>query len=176
LSKYNINDVLTRGFPYLINTLFDAIFTILGIIVGSSFGSSIDIRAIIRTMVTASISLGVSSGFSVYEAQSIQEERRIDNIEEAMLTDLEGTMITEESRTLTILSALLVFLTPLFACMVTLIPFMFAFFGLISIERSGLYSIVVDLILIFLSGLVFGGEKRLLKGIRMTCTLKERVL
>jgi hypothetical protein len=52
--------------------------------------------------------------------------------------------------------------------MVTLIPFMFAFFGLISIERSGLYSIVVDLILIFLSGLVFGGEKRLLKGIRMT--------
>jgi predicted membrane protein (TIGR00267 family) len=168
LSNKRLSDVLTRGFPYLINTLFDAIFTILGIVVGSSFGSSIDIRAIIGTMVTASLSLGVSSGFSVYEAQSIQEDRRIDKIEEAMLTDLEGTVITEESRMLTVLSALLVFLTPLFACLVTLIPFLFVLFGLIGIERSVFYSIVIDLILIFLSGLVFGGEKRLLKGIRLT--------
>ena len=90
MSNKRFSDVLTRGFPYIINTLFDAIFTILGIVVGSSFGLSIDIRAITSTMVTASLSLGVSSGFSVYEAQSIQEDRRIDKIEEAMLTDLEG--------------------------------------------------------------------------------------
>lgn len=168
MSNNRFSDVLSRGLPYLINTLFDAIFTILGIVVGNAFGSVIDTRAIIGTMVTASISLGVSSGFSVYEAESIQEEKRIDQIEEALITDLEGTMITEKSRTVTILSALLVFLTPLFACMVTLVPFSFVMFGIISVERSILYTILIDLSLIFLSGLAFGGEKRVFKGIRMT--------
>jgi predicted membrane protein (TIGR00267 family) len=168
LSKNRFSAVLSRGLPYLINTLFDVIFTILGIVVGNAFGSVIDTRAIIGTMVTASISLGVSSGFSVYEAESIQEEKRIDQIEEALLTDLEGTMITEESRAVTIFSALLVFLTPLFACMITLIPFAFVLYGIISIERSILYTVLIDLSLIFLSGLAFGGEKRIFKGIRMT--------
>jgi predicted membrane protein (TIGR00267 family) len=166
LSNNRFITVLERSFPYLINTLFDAIFTILGIVVGSA--SFIDTRAIIGTMVTASISLGVSSGFSVYEAESLQEEKRIDEIEKALLTDLEGTMITEESRKVTIFSALLVFLTPLFACMVTLIPFVFVLIGLVSAEKSFFYIILIDLSFIFLSGLVFGGKKRLLKGIRMT--------
>jgi predicted membrane protein (TIGR00267 family) len=167
MSNSRFSAVLSRGLPYLINTLFDAIFTILGIVVGNAFGSFIDTRAIIGTIVTASISLGVSSGFSVYEAESIREEKRIDQIEEALLTDLEGTMITEESRAVTIFSALLVFLTPLFACMVTLIPFVFVLFGILSLERSILYAILIDLSLIFLSGLAFGGEKRVLKGLRM---------
>jgi hypothetical protein len=119
-------------------------------------------------MVTASISLGASSGFSVYEAESIQEEKRIDEIEEAMLEDLEDTMITVESRTITVFSSLLIFLIPLFVCMVTLIPFAFVLFGLVSVERSFIYIVIIDLSLIFLTGLAFGGEKRLFKGIRMT--------
>jgi predicted membrane protein (TIGR00267 family) len=166
LSNSRFSAVRERSFPYLINTLFDAIFTILGIVVGGA--SYIDARAIIGTIVTASISLGVSSGFSVYEAESLQEEKRIDKIEEALPTDLKGTMITEESRIVTIFSALLVFLTPLFACMVTLIPFAFVLFGFVSVERSFFYIILINLSFIFLSGLVFGGEKRLFKGIRMT--------
>jgi predicted membrane protein (TIGR00267 family) len=168
LYNNKFKNVLSKGLPYLINTLFDAIFTLLGIIVGSAFGSTIDTRAIIGTMITASISLGISSGFSVYEAESIQEEKRIDLIEEALLTDLEGTMITKESRTITIFSALLVLFTPLFACIVSLIPFVFVLFGLVNVENSILYIIVIDLSLIFLSGLAFGGEKRIFKGVRMT--------
>jgi VIT1/CCC1 family predicted Fe2+/Mn2+ transporter len=119
-------------------------------------------------MITASISLGLSSGFSVYEAQSIQEQKRIDKIEEAMLTDLEETVITEESNMLTILSAFLVFLTPLFACIFSLIPFVFVLLGFLSLENSVFVAIVIDLLIIFFSGLMFGGEKRLYRGIRMT--------
>lgn len=160
-------DVVTRGLPYLINTLFDSIFTILGIVVGGAFSSVIDIRAIIGTMTIASISLGVSSGFSVYEAETIQEERRISKIEEALLTDLEDTVITEKSKLVTILSAVLVFFTPLLTCVVTLIPFILVHFGLIGANRSILYAVAIDMLLLFFTGIVFGGERRLLKGIRM---------
>lgn len=135
---------------------------------GSAFGSTFEIRAIIGTMVTASISLGVSSGFSVYEAESMQEEKRISSIEEALITDLEDTLITEESKTNTIFSALLVFLTPLVACTFSLIPFVFVFLGILSMDNSVILAIVIDLSLIFLSGLAFGGKNRLLKGVRMT--------
>ena len=160
--------VVSRGIPYLINTLFDSIFTILGIVVGGAFGSIIDIRAIIGTIVIASISLGVSSGFSVYEAETIQEERRINKIEEALLTDLENTVITEESKLLTILSAILVFFTPILTCIITLIPFFLVNFGIIGPNRSIFYAVAIDLLLLFFTGMVFGGERRLLKGIRMT--------
>ena len=159
---------MSRGLPYIINTLFDSIFTILGIVVGGAFSSVIDIRAIIGTMTIASISLGVSSGFSVYEAETIQEERRISKIEEALLTDLEDTVITEKSRLVTILSSILVFFTPLLTCIITLIPFILVHFGLIGPNRSIIYAVAIDMLLLFFTGIVFGGERRLLKGIRMT--------
>ncbi len=154
--------------PYLINTLFDAIFTILGIVVGSAFGSVIDTRAIMGTMIIASISLGVSSGFSVYEAELIQEEKRINKIEEALLTDLENTLIKEHSKAVTSLAAILVFITPILACAVTLTPFILVNYGLIGPGRSISIAVIIDLLLIFTAGLVFGGEKRFIKGIRMT--------
>ena len=113
MSRISYKLVISRGLPYLINTLFDGVFTILGIVIGSAFGSVIETRAIVGTIITASISLGTSSGFSVYEAETLQEEKRIDKIEEALLTNLENTLITEDSKMITILSLILVFLTPL---------------------------------------------------------------
>jgi hypothetical protein len=89
-------------------------------------------------------------------------------IEEALLTDLEGTMITEESRTITIFSAFFVFITPLLACVLSLIPFLFTLIGVTNLEQSFIFIVGIDLSLIFLFGLAFGGEKRLLKGVRMT--------
>ena len=71
-------------------------------------------------------------------------------------------------KTITIFSALLVLFTPLLACMISLIPFYFVFIGVIDIEKSIIFTIGVDLSLIFLSGLAFGGEKRFIKGVRMT--------
>ena len=105
MSESLISDVKERAIPYIINTLFDSVFTIMGIVIGSAFSATIDIRAIIGTIITASLSLGVSSGFSVYEAETLQEEKRIDEIEEALLEDLENTVITEESMRVTLFSS-----------------------------------------------------------------------
>lgn len=168
LSRIDIDQVISRALPYIINTLFDAVFTILGIVVGSAFGSAVNLRVIIGTIITASISLGTSSGFSVYEAETIQEEKRIDEIEEALISDLENTMITELSRSVTLLSALLIFLTPIFVCVLTILPFVLVYLDFTNIGTSAIYAVIIDLLLIFIFGYVFGGGNRLLKGLRMT--------
>lgn len=161
------NEIRERAIPYIINTLFDAVFTIMGIVIGSTFSAGLDLRSILGTIITASLSLGVSSGFSVYEAETLQEEKRIDEIEEALLEDLEDTVITENSRRVTLLSSILVFSTPLLAGIATLIPFIFVYLGSINVQIGVRIAISIDLSLIFLTGYVFAIENRLIKGLRM---------
>lgn len=160
-------DVKERAIPYIINTLFDAVFTIMGIVIGTAFSATLDLRSIIGTIVTASLSLGVSSGFSVYEAETLEEEKRLDEIEEAMLENLDDTMIAEESKQVTMLSAGMVFFTPLMVGIATLIPFILVYLGNLSINRGVAFSIGIDLFLIFITGYVFAIENRMFKGLRM---------
>lgn len=168
MSNADIETVIKNATPYVINTLFDSIFTILGIVVGSLFGSAFELRSLVGTLITASISLGLSSGFSVYEAESIQEEKRIEKIEKALLTELEDTIITEKSKAVVVKTAVLVFLTPLASCLISMIPVFLAILGFFGSNAISFLIIVLDLALIFLSGLYFNGNNRLIKGIRMT--------
>ncbi len=138
------DDIKSRAIPYIINTLFDAVFIIMGIVIGSSFSATLDLRSIIGTIVTVSMSLGVSSGFRVYEEESMQEERRV-----------------------SLFTSALVFITPLMAGGATLIPFLLVYLGTISVQMGVRIAIGVDLSLIFITGYVFAVENRLMKGLRM---------
>ena len=160
-------DIKERAIPYIINTLFDAVFTIMGIVIGTAFSARLDLRSIIGTIITASLSLGVSSGFSVYEAEMLQEEKRIDGIEEALLENLEDTVLAEESKRVTLFSSVLVFITPLLAGLVTLVPFILVYTGSLSIGNGVTTAIGIDLFLIFVTGYVFAIDNKLMKGLRM---------
>ncbi len=157
-------DVKERAIPYIVNTLFDAVFTIMGVVIGTAFSARLDLRSIIGTIITVSISLGVSSGFSVYEAESLQEEKRFEG---ALLEDLDDTMLSEESRSVTQLSSVLVFITPFLAGLITLVPFILVYNGILSIGNGVRIAIGIDLFLIFMTGYVFAIENKLMKGLRM---------
>ena len=160
-------DVKERAGPYIINTLFDAVFTIMGIVIGTAFSARLDLRSIVGTIITASLSLGVSSGFSVYEAETIKEDKRIDGIEEALLEDLDDTVLIEKSKRVTQLSSVLVFVTPILVGLVTLVPFILVYTGTLSIENGVTTAIGIDLFLIFVTGYGFAIENKLMKGLRM---------
>ena len=65
---------------------------LLGIIVGSAFaGAAAGLKIIILTMLTTSLALGISTGVSVYEAESLEQERKIVDLEKALFTDLKDT-------------------------------------------------------------------------------------
>jgi predicted membrane protein (TIGR00267 family) len=153
LKHESVGPIIRRFF---INTLFDSTFMLLGIIVGSAFAADAGLRVIIVTMLTTSVALGISTGVSVYEAESLEQERRIADLEKALFTDLQDTNIQKTAKYTILLATIINFATPLFSCALTVTPFIFAALGIIAIEIAGWVSVTLALGTLFGAGVYMG--------------------
>jgi len=153
LKNESVGPVIRRFF---INTLFDSTFMLLGIVVGSAFAASAGLRVIILTMLTTSVALGISTGVSVYEAESLEQEKRIADLEKALFTDLHDTSIQKTAQNTILLATLINFATPLFSFSVTATPFLFATLGLLQVEVASWLSVGVALGTLFAAGVYMG--------------------
>lgn len=156
---------------FFINTLFDSTFMLLGIIVGAAFAADASLGVVMVTMLTSSFALGISTGVSVYEAESLEHERKISRLEQAMLTDLDDTVIDKTSKSITMLAMLINFLTPLFSCAVTILPFALVALQILEINVASWLSVASALSILFGAGVYLGkiGKKNpWIKGLRMT--------
>jgi len=167
LRREDVGPVIRRFF---INTLFDSTFMLLGIVVGAAFAADASFGVVIVTMVTSSLALGISTGVSVYEAESLERERKISELERALFRDLSGTTIEKAARSITILAALINFLTPLFSCAVTISPFILVALQVLETNLASWFSVVLALSVLFGAGVFLGrlGKKNpWMKGLRM---------
>jgi predicted membrane protein (TIGR00267 family) len=110
LKLEGVGSIIRRFF---INTLFDSTFMLLGIIVGSAVTAEAGLRVIVVTMLTTSVALGISTGVSVYEAESLEQERKIADLEKALFTDLTDTSIQKNAKNTILLTTIINFGTPL---------------------------------------------------------------
>jgi len=141
---------------FFINTLFDSTFMLLGIVVGSAFAADAGLNIIIVTMLTTSLALGISTGVSVYEAESLEQERKISDLEKALFTDLQDTTILKKAKATILLATLINFATPLLSCAIAISPFIFAAIGLLQIETASWLSVVFALGTLFGAGVYMG--------------------
>jgi len=153
LKHESVGPIIRRFF---INTLFDSTFMLLGIIVGSAFAGDAGLNIIIVTMLTTSIALGISTGVSVYEAESLEQERKISDLEKAMFTDLKDTSIQKTAKYTILLATAINFATPLFSCAVTITPFILAATGILHIDVAGWISVALALSTLFGAGVYMG--------------------
>jgi predicted membrane protein (TIGR00267 family) len=154
LKHESVGPIIRRFF---INTLFDSTFMLLGIIVGSAFaGAAAGLNVIIITMLTTSLALGISTGVSVYEAESLEQERKIADLEKALFTDLEDTSIQKTAKYTILIVTLINFATPLFSCAVTITPFILVAMGIVSLNIAGWISVVLALSTLFGAGVYMG--------------------
>jgi len=143
---------------------------LLGVIVGSAFVSRPDLEVILGTLMTTSLALGVSSGVSVYEAEVLERERHIREMEDAMLTDLEGTRFEQSVRNVAIIVASINFSTPLLSCVVYIFPFLFSSLEMIGIRTAAWIAISTVLLSLLLVGTYMGRNGRrnaILTGVKM---------
>jgi predicted membrane protein (TIGR00267 family) len=143
---------------------------LLGIVVGAAFAANAGLGVVLVTMVTSSLALGISSGVSVYEADSLERERKISELEKALFRDLSGTRIEKTAKSITIMIALLNFSTPLVSCAVTITPFILAASKLLEVDIASWLSVVLALSTLFVAGVYMGriGNKNpWTKGLRM---------
>jgi predicted membrane protein (TIGR00267 family) len=155
---------------FFINTLFDSTFTLLGVIVGSAFVAEPALEVILGTMITISLALGISTGVSVYEAEILEREREVQELEKAMLTSLEDTQVMKSARTVAIIVASVNLLTPLLVCAVYIFPLAMAYLGIVGIKMAAWASIAISLGTLMFAGMYMGRKGKgnaILKGTRM---------
>jgi predicted membrane protein (TIGR00267 family) len=143
---------------------------LLGVIVGSAFVAKPEIEILLGTMITISLALGISSGVSVYQAESLEREREVHELEKAMLKSLENTKITTSARNITLLVAAINLLTPFLVCALYISPIAVACLGIIGIKVAACLSIAIAISTLMIAGMFVGRNGRknpVLKGIKM---------
>lgn len=152
---------------YFVNTMFDATFVMLGVIIGSALSPDPRLDVIITTLVTSAVALSISTGTSVYEAETLEQTRRLDEIGRAMLTSVDDTQIGRASRISINLIALINSLAPIVAGVITVIPFLMLGSEIVLAAEI---SVILAISMLFMTGFLMGrtGKKNpLLKGARM---------
>lgn len=162
---------LSSGFRrFLTNTVFDSTFMLLGVVIGSAFSENADLRVILTTMLVSSLSLGISTGVSVYEAETLEQDKRISELERALFRNLEETAVARSAKKTVTLMSLVNFFTPLISCLVTIFPFILSALGVIGIRLAAWLSIALALAILFVAGAYLGklgNRNPWVKGLRM---------
>lgn len=139
---------------YLVNTIFDSTFVMLGIIIGSAFSSEPNLRLIIATILTSSVALGISTGVSTYEAENLEQNKRIDEIEKAMLRPLDDTHIGRSARSSMVLISFVILLAPLLIGLVILSPFLLL--SQAEIVTAAWMAVALAIAVLFSTGVLMG--------------------
>lgn len=142
---------------YFVVNGFDGALTMLGLIIGFLAGGSADLQVMINTCVAAAIALGMSGLSSAYVSEVAERKRELDQLQEAMITDLQDTAHGRAARRVPLLVALVNGAAPLCISLLILLPLWLAAGGL-NLPVPPLYlSATVALALIFLLGVLLGG-------------------
>ncbi len=153
---------------YFVNTIFDTTFVILGVIIGSALSPHPNIDVVTTTIITSTVALAISTGSSVYEAESLEQSRRLDEISRAMLSSVDETDLGKTSRASITLIALVNSCAPLLAGTVTLVPFLVL--PETDIVAAAEISITLAISLLFVTGYFMGrmaNKNPWIKGMRM---------
>lgn len=155
---------------FFTNTVFDSTFVLLGVVIGSAFNENPSLRVILTTMLVSSLSLGISTGVSVYEAESLEQDKKITELERAMFRNLEETAIARSARKTVAVVSLVNFVTPMALFSVTVFPFLLSALRIIGIRFAAWLSIALSLGILFVAGAYLGrlGKRNpWVKGLRM---------
>lgn len=139
---------------YFVNTMFDSTFAVLGIIIGSALTDDADQGLVIATIITSCVALAISTGSSVYEAETLEQSRRMDEIGRAMLRPVEETNLGKASKASAAIIALSNSLAPLMSGAIIVSPFVLL--GEETILVAAEAAIVLAIILLFITGFIMG--------------------
>lgn len=153
---------------YFVNTIFDTTFVILGVIIGSALSPHPSIDVVKTTIITSAVALAISTGASVYEAESLEQSRRLDEISRAMLSSVDETDLGKSSRASITLISGVNSCAPLIAGAVTLAPFLLL--PAADIVDAAVISITLAISMLFITGYFMGrmaNRNPWIKGSRM---------
>jgi len=141
---------------YFVMNAFDGCLTILGILVGAYVAGVFDARIIIGVGFGSSIAMGMSGLFGAYMAEAAERKKKVQELEQSLLTNLEHSVIVKASRFSTYYVAIIDGLAPFVAAQVSLVPIYLSMFAIFAIRRAMEVSMVLIIGILFMLGIFLG--------------------
>ncbi len=154
LFKITGSHVIARR--YFVVNGFDGALTMLGLLVGFYVSEDVRLPVVINACLGVAIALGMSGVSSAYISEAAEKQRELQELEQAMVTDLGDSAHGQAARLLPIFIALVNGMAPLAISLVILLPLWLAppidSFSTLPLESA----FVIALFIIFLLGVYLG--------------------
>jgi predicted membrane protein (TIGR00267 family) len=141
---------------YFAMNAFDGSMTSLGVVIGAYISNIVDPMAVIGVIMVSGIAMAVSGFSGTYMTESAERNKSLNELEDAMLTDLNDTIYGEASRFVAIFAALIDGSAPFLASIPAVIPFYLSYIGVIPGGFAFAASIGASLLTLFLLGVFLG--------------------
>jgi predicted membrane protein (TIGR00267 family) len=153
---------------YFVKNGFDGSMTMLGITVGSWVVVAAP-EYVVTAGLGACLAMGVSGLFGAYMTERAERKRDIKDLENAMMTKLKDSVITDASSFVSFYAAIVDGGSPILTALISLLPFFLTLGGMVAIENAYIISFALTLVTLFVLGIYLGKiakEKALLYGIQ----------
>jgi len=154
---------------YFAMNAFDGAMTSLGVVMGAWLGHIADPRSVIGVILSGGVAMMVSGFSGTYMTESAERNHSLNELEDAMLINLDDTIYGQASRFVSVFAALVDGSAPFFAAVPALIPFILVPSVLV-METAFIVSIAASMLTLFLLGVYLGrisGENILISGAKM---------
>jgi len=141
---------------YFAMNAFDGAMTSLGVVIGSYISNIGDARAVIGVILVSGVAMAVSGFSGTYMAESAERSKSLNELEDAMLVDLEDTIYGQASKFVSILAAIVDGSAPFMASIPSVVPFYLALSGVLSLQAAFFVSIGASLATLFMLGVFLG--------------------
>jgi predicted membrane protein (TIGR00267 family) len=154
---------------YFVKNGFDGSMTMLGIIIGAWVVNVTQAEIVVTAGLGACIAMGISGVSGAYMTERAERKRDLKNLENAMMTKLDDSVITDATAFVSFYAALVDGGSPILTALVSLSPFFFLLHGYIEAQSAYMSSIAVTMVTLFMLGIYLGKiakENALLYGIQ----------
>lgn len=154
---------------YFVMNTFDGALTMLGIVMGSYAYGRMEVQVILGAGFGASLAMAISGLSGAYMAERAERSRDLQELEKAMLRDMENSIHARAMKAATVWVALVDGGAPLMAGMIALTPFLLAALDFMTPTCAVYSSIAAIMAMLFLLGIFLGrisGEKLIISGVK----------
>ena len=155
---------------YFAMNAFDGAMTSLGVVIGAYISNIVEPSAVISVILLSGVAMMVSGFSGTYLTESAERNHSLNELEDAMLIDLDNTIYGKASRFVSIFAAIVDGGAPFIASIPSVIPFYISSLGIIPIITAFIMSVVASLLTLFTLGVYLGkvsGDNIWASGIKM---------
>jgi len=141
---------------YLVTNGFDGALTMLGLAMGFRISGEVAPAVMFAACMGTAIALGMSGLSSAYISEAAERRRELQELEEAMLVDLNASAHARAARLVPVLIAVVNGMAPFLISLLIMTPLWLEIFGITVAPSPIDAAIIVAFLLIFLIGVFLG--------------------